>query len=165
MKILVIRSVCWSRMLMRHRWTFMIYTPDFRARRIVHSDVTSRIPTETWASVLFETMHKRQADMEFLRRACRRQYASEFGGERAGTCPHCGVYIIYNLACHVMDHHLELGQLWRCPLEWCTVWKGSVKDCLDHLRSKHDGAQFLDMKTLGKFCESGCRLVNRYQIY
>ena len=19
----------------------------------------------------------------------------------------------------------ELGQLWRCPVEWCTVWKGS----------------------------------------
>ena len=50
-----------------------------------------------------------------------------------------------------MDHHLELGQLWWCPVEWCAVWKGSVKDCLAHLRSKHDGAQFTDMKTLGKF--------------
>ena len=99
----------------------------------------------------------------------------------------CGLHIIYNLALHIMDHHLEPGQLWLCPVEWCTVWKGSVKDCLDHLHSKHDGAQFLDMKTLGTcfppwraalqldvsgvatdvklFQESGCRLIHRYRIY
>ena len=68
-----------------------------------------------------------------------------------------------------------------------------MKNCLDHMRSKYDGAQFLDMKTLGKFFppwtvsrvfwraalqpdvsgvvtdvklyhESGCRLVHRYRI-
>ena len=36
-------------------------------------------------------MHKRQADMESQRRDCKHE--SEFGGGRAGTCPHCGVYI------------------------------------------------------------------------
>ena len=87
-------------------------------------------------------MHKRQADMDYLCRACRQQYNSEFGGGRAGTCPHCGVYIISNLARHIMDQHLELGQLWRCPVEWCTVWKGYVKECLNHLRGKHDGRNF-----------------------
>ena len=51
----------------------------------------------------------------------------------------------------IMDHHLERGQLWRCPVEWCTVWKGSVQDCMDHLRSKHKGTHFLGLKTLGKF--------------
>ena len=79
-------------------------------------------------------------------------------------------------------------------MEWCAVWKGSVKDCLDHLCSKHDGAQLMAMKTLGKFVppwtvsrefwqaalrpdmsgvetdvrlfhESGCRFVHRYRIY
>ena len=50
-----------------------------------------------------------------------------------------------------MDHHLELGQLCRCPVEWCTLWKGSVQDCLYHLRSKHDGTRFLDLNTLEKF--------------
>ena len=90
-------------------------------------------------------MHKRQADMEYLRRACRQQYDSEFDGGRADTCPHCGVYIMSNLALHIMDQHLELGQLWRCLVEWCTVWKGYVKECLNHLCGKHDGAQFLDM--------------------
>ena len=42
---------------------------------------------------MYEHMHKRQADMEYLRRAFRRQYDSEFGGGHAGTCPHCGIYI------------------------------------------------------------------------
>ena len=50
-----------------------------------------------------------------------------------------------------MDQHLELSQLWQCPVDWVTVWKGSVKECLDHLRGKHDGALFLDMKIFGKF--------------
>ena len=49
-----------------------------------------------------------------------------------------------------MTHHRSalraFGQLW-----WCTVWKRSVKECLDHLHGKHGGALFLDMKTLGKF--------------
>ena len=77
---------------------------DSRARRIVRSDVT--LPKRWWQSVLFETMHKRQADMEYLRRACRQQYDSQFAGGRAGTCPHCGVYCIYNLAQHIMDQHI-----------------------------------------------------------
>ena len=96
-------------------------------------------------------MHQHQTDMAYLRRACRQQYVSEFGGGKGGTCPHCGVCAIGDLGRHIMDHHLELGQLWRCPVEWCTVWKGSVQDCMDHLRSKHNGTRFLGLKTLGKF--------------
>ena len=40
---------------------------DSRTRLIVRSDVTSL--KRRWPSVLFQTMHKRQADMECLRRA------------------------------------------------------------------------------------------------
>ena len=29
-------------------------------------------------------------------------------------------------------------QLWRCPIAWCTTWKGSPQDCLEHLRNGHD---------------------------
>ena len=47
----------------------------------------------------------------------------------------------------MMNNHLEL---WRCPVEWCTVWKESVGECLDHLRSKHNGAQFFAVGSLGK---------------
>ena len=34
--------------------------------------------------------------------------------------------------------HLDLVQLWRCPIAWCTTWKGSPQDCLEHVRSGHD---------------------------
>ena len=42
--------------------------------------------------------------------------------------------------------HLELGQLWRCPVTWCTVWKGSGRACLEHLAEKHGGST-LEIKT------------------
>ena len=47
--------------------------------------------------------------------------------------------------------HLELAQLWRCPVEWCAVWKGSVRACLEHLTEKHGGSTFFDMKNVARF--------------
>ena len=34
--------------------------------------------------------------------------------------------------------HLELAQLWRCPVSWCTVWKGTPQDLMDHVRGAHN---------------------------
>ena len=42
--------------------------------------------------------------------------------------------------------HLELGQLWRCPVTWCAVWKGSGRACLEHMEEKHGGST-LEIKT------------------
>ena len=39
---------------------------------------------------------------------------------------------------YVPRFHLDLAQLWRCPVSWCTVWKGTPQDCMDHLRNAHD---------------------------
>ena len=39
---------------------------------------------------------------------------------------------------HVARLHFDLVQLWRCPIAWCTTWKGSPQDCLEHVRSGHD---------------------------
>ena len=90
--------------------------------------------------------------------------------------------------------HLELAQLWRCPVEWCAVWKGSVCACLEHLTEKHGGLTFFALKNVAKFfppCtvtrsvwlnalrpdvsgvavdallfhEAGRRLVHRYRVY
>ena len=38
---------------------------------------------------------------------------------------------------HVVNYHLNLAQLWRCPVSGCTVWKGTPQDCMDHLRVAH----------------------------
>ena len=31
-----------------------------------------------------------------------------------------------------------MAQLWRCPVTWCTVWKGTSQHCIDHMRRAHD---------------------------
>ena len=51
----------------------------------------------------------------------------------------------------MIKFHLELGQLWRCPVEWCTVWKGSMSDCLGHLQDRHGGSQYVTLKNIAKF--------------
>ena len=90
--------------------------------------------------------------------------------------------------------HLELGQLWRCPVAWCVVWKGSGRACLEHLAEKHGGsalkittnvAQFFPPWTVTRdvwhdalrldvsgiavdallFHEAGSRLVHWYRVY
>ena len=93
----------------------------------------------------------------------------------------------------MIAYHLELGQLWRCPVTWCAVWKGSARACLEHLAEKHGGST-LDITTkVAKFFppwsvtrevwhtalrpdvsgvavdallfhEAGCRLVHRYRV-
>ena len=39
---------------------------------------------------------------------------------------------------HVARRHLELAQLWRCPVSWCTVWRGAPQDLMDHIREAHN---------------------------
>ena len=84
--------------------------------------------------------------------------------------------------------------MWRCPLEWCAVWKGSISDCLGHLHEKHGGSQYVALKNIAKFFppwtvtqdvrqtalrldvsgiavdaqlfhDAGCRLVHKYRVY
>ena len=57
--------------------------------------------------------------------------------QQSGNCTHCGKYIQMALGKHIAFYHLELAQLWRCPVMWCTVWKGTAQDCIDHMRRTH----------------------------
>ena len=61
-----------------------------------------------------------------------------------GYCPVCKTKSDDGLDTHMMCHHLDLGQLWRCPVEWCAVWKGSVRECRDHFNDKHSGSDTID---------------------
>ena len=47
--------------------------------------------------------------------------------------------------------HLDLVQLWRCPIAWCTTWKGSPQDCLEHVRSGHDAPLVSKTASIEKF--------------
>ena len=39
---------------------------------------------------------------------------------------------------HVACCHLDLAQLWRCPVSWCTAWKGTPQDLMDHVCNAHN---------------------------
>ena len=98
------------------------------------SGVRSRLFGHDMLTPIRQQLADLKADLLPLRRECKREFDSEFGGGRAGTCPHCGVHVMANLSRYIIDFHLALGQLWRCPVEWCSVWKGTAQECMDHQR-------------------------------
>ena len=51
---------------------------------------------------------------------------------------YCGRVIKCNMYRHVTKFHLDLAQLWRCPVSWCTVCKGNPQDCMDHVKGAHN---------------------------
>ena len=53
-------------------------------------------------------------------------------------CKFCGKVIRVDMYRHVARLHLDLVQLWRWSIAWCTTWKGSPQDGLEHLRNGHN---------------------------
>ena len=47
--------------------------------------------------------------------------------------------------------HIEIAQLWRCPVMWCTVWKGTAQDCVDHMRRTHDVPPLVKAANLARY--------------
>ena len=55
------------------------------------------------------------------------------------------VWIVYrvrkfihgDLGRHVASFHLDSAQCWRCPVAWCTVWRGTPQDCIYHMCRAH----------------------------
>ena len=68
----------------------------------------------------------------------RKEAKRVFTQSRPMPCKYCGKVIRCNMYRHVARLHLDLAQLWRCPESWCTVWKGTPQDCMEHLRNGHD---------------------------
>ena len=86
-------------------------TPSWRTCHLLSGEVTSLC--RRWPKILFRTMRKRLAEMEPL--------CQEFRHGHPGRCSLCQEDIATALERHIMDVYLELGQLWWCPVEWCTV--------------------------------------------
>ena len=53
-------------------------------------------------------------------------------------CTFCGALIKCDMYRHVARRQLELAQLWRCPVSWCTVWRSVPQDLMDHIREAHN---------------------------
>ena len=92
-------------------------------------------------------MTRWQADLETLRWECK----SRFRNSQSGSCTYCGRNIIHDMACHVSNYQLDLGKLWRCPVSWCTQWKGTPQDCIDHIRERHHVGISVKTANLGKW--------------
>ena len=61
----------------------------------------------------------------------------QYRKKQPAACEFCGTMIRCDMYQHVACCHLELAQLWRCPVSWCTVWKGAPQDLMDHVRGSH----------------------------
>ena len=46
---------------------------------------------------------------------------------------------------------LRVGSVMVLPVEWCSVWKGTVHECMDHLRIHHNADSSVKIKTLGQY--------------
>ena len=87
-----------------------------------------------WPRTLLTFMSRYQFDLDQMRKECQER----IGYTQTGACTTCGKYILQNLGRHIALYHMELAQPWRCPETWCTVWKGTAQDCVDHMRRAHD---------------------------
>ena len=52
-------------------------------------------------------------------------------------CTFCGACIKIDMYRHLARCHLQLAQLWRCPVPWCTIWKGTSQDLMSHIVLGH----------------------------
>ena len=103
-----------------------------RELMVVLNDMTRL--RELWPVEVFDHMKWYQQDLELLRKSAKKEYSQT----RPMPCRFCGKVIRVDMYRHVARLHLDLVQLWRCPIAWCTTWKGSPQDCLEHVRSGHD---------------------------
>ena len=170
----------------------LLGTSIWRSKHVTPGDVIGL--RQRWPAAVFHVMRERSVELEDLRRKAYRGDQTAYRYTGRGYCPICETRTDYALDSHMMCHHLDLGQLWRCPVEWCAVWKGSVRECRDHFNEKHSGSETIDFDRVSKafpawtvtrefwkralqpeisgiavdvslFHESRRRLVHKYRVY
>ena len=114
---------------------------DEREPMVVLADMTRL--RELWPPEVFNHMKWFQQDLELMRKSAKKEYSQ--------TRPTCGKVIRVDMYRHVARLHLDLVQLWRCPIAWCTTWKGSPQDCLEHLRNGHDAPWISKTASIEKY--------------
>ena len=90
---------------------------------------------QQWSPAVLSNMVWLQQYLEGMRAKAKQQFRQL---SRPSSCVYCGTWIKRDMYQHVAQFHLDLAQLWRCPVSWCTVWKGTPQDCMDHVRRAHD---------------------------
>ena len=96
-----------------------------------------------WPPAVINHMMWRQRELEEMRRAAKVKHRQK----HPSPCTFCGTLIRCDMYQHVARCHLELAQLWRCPVSWRTVWKGALQDLMDHVYGAHNVPR--ETKTVG----------------
>ena len=100
-----------------------------------------------WPVPVVSCMTRLQPELEQLRHVCKKRYR----GTQDDMCSFYGKRIKLDMSRHVANYHLELVQLGHCPVSWCTIWKGTPQDCMDHLRLAHAVPASVKTANLGKW--------------
>ena len=103
--------------------------------------------TRKWPPAVIAHMRWRQPELEEMQQAAKLQYRNK----QPAQCDFCNTTIRCDMYRHVARCHLDLAQLWRCPVAWCTVWKGAQQDLMDHVRHAHrvpEEVQSVKLETL-----------------
>ena len=87
-----------------------------------------------WPPAVINHMTWRQREIEGMRSVVK----TECKQNSLKPCTFCGASIKNNMYRHVARCHLQLVQLWRCPVPWCTMWKGTPQDLMTHILEGHD---------------------------
>ena len=80
-----------------------------------------------WPRVLLAFMTRYQQELGCKHKECKER----FGCTQLGNCKHCGRYIWIYFGKYISFGHLELVWLCCCVAMWCTMWKGTARDCRD----------------------------------
>ena len=89
--------------------------------------------TRKWPPAVIAHMRWRQPELEEMQQTAKLQYRKK----QPAQCDFCSRTIRCDMYRHVARCHLDLAQLWRCPVAWCTVWKGALQDLTDHVWYAH----------------------------
>ena len=88
---------------------------DERELMVTPADMTRL--HELWPPEIFNHMRWFQQDLELMRKLAKQ----EFSQLRLMPCKFCGKVIRVDMYRHVARLHLDIVQLWRCPIAWCTT--------------------------------------------
>ena len=103
----------------------LIGSSTWRSRHVTPSDVIAL--RQRWPQAVFQMMKERSTELADIRRQAYAGLQWAYRYAYPGYCPECKTRTDGSLDSPMTCCHLDLGQLWRCPVEWCAVWKGSVR--------------------------------------
>ena len=100
-----------------------------------------------WPPAVINHMVWRQRELEEMRAAAKVKYQQS----HPSICTFCGTLIKCDMYRHVARCHLDMAQLWRCPVSWCTIWKGVPQDFIIRNASLEKFFSAMDSHTPGVY--------------